>query len=82
MIIDEVDKKDKDIESFFNLSREGYMFIKNRMDQYKTNIFETRLLGKKVICISGGEGAKIFYDQERFKKIMHYPNEYKKHYLV
>ncbi len=68
MIIDEVDKKDKDIESFFNLSREGYMFIKNRMDQYKTNIFETRLLGKKVICISGGEGAKIFYDQERFKK--------------
>lgn len=68
MIVDEVDKKDKDIESFFNLSREGYMFIKNRMDQYKTNIFETRLLGKKVICISGGEGAKIFYDQERFKK--------------
>lgn len=68
MIIDEVDKKDKDIESFFNLSREGYMFIKNRMDQFKTNIFETRLLGKKVICISGGEGAKIFYDQERFKK--------------
>ncbi len=68
MIIDEVDKKDKDIESFFNLSREGYMFIKNRMDQYKTNIFETRLLGKKVICISGGEGAKIFYDQERLKK--------------
>jgi len=52
MIIDEVDKKDKDIESFFNLSREGYMFIKNRMDQFKTNIFETRLLGKKVICIS------------------------------
>ncbi len=68
MIVDEVDKKDKDVESFFNLSLEGYMFIKNRMDQYKTNIFETRLLGKKVICISGGEGAKIFYDQERFKK--------------
>ncbi|WP_346930586.1 cytochrome P450 [Clostridium sp.] len=68
MTINEHVKQDKTIDSSIDLSQEGYMFIKNKIDQYKTDIFETRLLGKKVICISGVEGAKIFYDQELFQK--------------
>ncbi|GAA0765875.1 cytochrome P450 [Clostridium subterminale] len=68
MTINEHVKQDKNIDSSIALSQEGYMFIKNKIDQYKTDVFETRLLGKKVICISGEEGAKIFYDQELFQK--------------
>lgn len=50
------------------LSQEGYLFIKNRIDQYQSNLFEAHLLGEKVICMSGEEASKIFYDPERFQR--------------
>ncbi|MBW7458400.1 cytochrome P450 [Paenibacillus sepulcri] len=48
------------------LMREGYLFIPNRMEKYKSDIFVTHLLGQKVICMSGEEAVKVFYDPERF----------------
>lgn len=45
---------------------EGYLFIKNRTDQCKTDVYRTRLLGKDTICITGKEAAEIFYEAERF----------------
>jgi len=45
---------------------EGYPFIQNRCKKYKTDIFETHLLGQKAICMSGVEAAKIFYDDNHF----------------
>ena len=56
----------KTIDNSLLLLLEGYPFIQNRCKRYKTDIFETRLLGKKVICMSGVEAAKIFYDDKRF----------------
>lgn len=50
------------------LAQEGYLFIKNRIDQYQSNLFEAHLLGEKVICMSGEEASKIFYDPERFQR--------------
>ncbi|GAA0479817.1 fatty-acid peroxygenase [Salinibacillus aidingensis] len=50
------------------LLQEGYLFIKNRADQFKTDLFETRVLGKKVVCMTGPEAAKIFYDLDRFQR--------------
>lgn len=50
------------------LSQEGYLFIKNRIDQYQSNLFEAHLLGEEVICMSGEEASKIFYDTERFQR--------------
>lgn len=61
-------KYDKSLDSTIALMLEGYMFIKNRIDQYQTDLFETRLFGKKVICMSGEEAAKIFYDPDRFQR--------------
>ena len=57
-----------EMDSTLALCTEGYHFIKNRMDRYHTDVFETRLLGKKVICISGSQGAKIFYNPDLFEK--------------
>lgn len=44
------------------------MFIKNRIDKNKSNLFVTRMLGQEVICMSGEEAAKVFYDSERFQR--------------
>lgn len=59
---------DKGIDNTLSLSKDGYMFIKKRVDKYQFNLFETHLLGQKVICISGEEAAKIFYDEQYFKR--------------
>lgn len=55
-------------DSSLAIMQDGYMFIKNRCDQLQTNIFETRLLGEKVICLSGQDGAKVFYDSSKFER--------------
>lgn len=59
---------DNGIDNTLALSQEGYLFIKNRTDKYQSDLFETHVLGEKVICISGKDAAKIFYDTERFKR--------------
>lgn len=56
------------VDSSPSLLSEGYQFIPNRLRKFDSNIFETRLLGKKVICISGEEAAELFYDNERFQR--------------
>lgn len=57
---------DKGIDNTLALSQEGYLFIKNRVDKFQSDVFETQLFGQKVICITGREAAEIFYDPERF----------------
>lgn len=44
------------------------MFIKNRIDEYKSDLFKTRLLGQEVICMSGEEAARVFYDSKKFQR--------------
>ena len=57
---------DKGLDNTMDLLNEGYLFIKNRVEKYQSDIFATHLLGQKVICITGEEAAKIFYDPELF----------------
>ncbi|MBQ6631107.1 MAG: cytochrome P450 [Romboutsia sp.] len=57
---------DKGLDSTLDLLKEGYLFISNRVNKYKSDIFETHLLGQKAICISGEESVKIFYNPELF----------------
>lgn len=60
--------KEKSLDSTIALATEGYLFIKNKIDQYQTHVFETRLFGKKVICMSGEEAVKQFYNAELFQR--------------
>lgn len=55
-------------DSTLNLLMEGYLFIPNRMRKYKSTIFQTRLMGKKAVCISGKKAAEVFYDQSLFTR--------------
>jgi fatty-acid peroxygenase len=59
---------DKSLDNTIALMREGYLFIKNRIDKYQSDYFVTRVLGQEVICMSGVEAAKVFYDPERFQR--------------
>ncbi|MDB8801116.1 cytochrome P450 [Romboutsia sp. 1001216sp1] len=68
MPIKEQVPQDKGIDHTIAMSQEAYLFIKNRVDKYQSDIFETHLLGEKAICIVGEEAAKIFYDSELFKR--------------
>ncbi len=59
---------DKSLDNSLTLMKEGYEFIPNRKERYGTELFEARLLGQKVICMSGQEAARLFYDTDRFKR--------------
>jgi fatty-acid peroxygenase len=58
--------QDKSLDSTLDVLREGFNFIHNRCKQYQSDVFQTRLLLQKVICLHGEEGSRLFYDNERF----------------
>lgn len=58
--------QDKSLDGTIDLMREGYLFLQNRHLKLSSDIFQTHLIGEKVICITGKESARIFYDPDRF----------------
>ena len=60
--------KERTIDQTFALLAEGYNYLPNRTYRENSNIVQTRLLGQKVICISGEEAARAFYDEGRFMR--------------
>lgn len=60
--------KDKSLDSALALLRDGNTFITRRCQRYKSDIFETRLLMKKTVCITGEEAARVFYEKDRFTR--------------
>src|SRR5690625_7956693 len=60
--------KEKGIDHTLNLILEGYMYISNRCNSLNSNFFETRLLGKKTICMRGQEAVTLFYNNDKFKR--------------
>jgi fatty-acid peroxygenase len=68
MALNEQIPHDKSLDNSLALMKEGYEFIPNRKEKYESELFEARLLGQRVICISGEEAARLFYDTDRFKR--------------
>jgi fatty-acid peroxygenase len=68
MLTKEPAAQEKGLDNTLDLLIEGYLFIGNRTSEYKSDVFETHLLGQKVICMTGEESAKLFYDSERFQR--------------
>lgn len=60
--------QEKGIDHTFSLMREGYMYISNRCNSFQSNMFRTRLLGRKVICMKGKDAAELFYNNEKFNR--------------
>jgi fatty-acid peroxygenase len=55
-------------DSSLALLREGYEFIPRRCRRYGSDLFVTRVMGERVVCISGREAAELFYGGERFTR--------------
>ncbi|WP_434559527.1 cytochrome P450 [Pseudomonas sp. R1-6] len=53
-------------DSTWAFLREGYPFIRKRCAAYGSPVFQTRLLGRRTLCLSGLEAAELFYDARRF----------------
>ncbi len=48
--------------------RQGYRFVSNECERLNTDVFATRLLMPKTICMRGADAARLFYDDERFQR--------------
>lgn len=66
--------REEGIDHSLSLLREGYLFMSNRRRSFNSDVFATRLLGKKTICIGGKEAAEVFYDNEKFDRKKAAPN--------
>lgn len=60
--------KESGIDKSISFLREGYLYILNRRRSFHSDVFETRLLGKKAICMGGQEAVELFYDSEKFER--------------
>jgi len=58
----------KGLDSTKDLLREGYGFISRRCEALETDVFETRLMLRRAICMRGPEAARAFYDGDRFTR--------------
>ncbi|MFI7608004.1 cytochrome P450 [Micromonospora sp. NPDC049366] len=59
---------DRSPESTYALWRGGYRFIGDRCAHHGTDIFQTRLLLRRTICMRGRPAAVLFYDADRFQR--------------
>ncbi len=66
--------REEGIDHTLPLLKEGYEFIMNRKRNFNSNIFETRIMGKKSLCMSGRDAAQVFYDTDLFKREDAAPN--------
>jgi len=60
--------QDNKIESTLAFVNDGYRYISKRCNELQSDIFQTRLMFQKTICMKGEEAAKTFYDTELFKR--------------
>jgi fatty-acid peroxygenase len=60
--------RDPVFDSTLAFWREGYGFISRRCDQLGSDIFSTRLMLRRAICVRGADAARMFYDGERFTR--------------
>lgn len=55
-------------DSTLKLLMDGYLFIPKRCRKYKSDLFVTHLMGKKVICMTGADSAELFYNNYLFTR--------------
>lgn len=50
------------------LFSEGYLFVSNRCRRFRSDVFETRLMLRRAVCMLGSEAAEVFYGGDRFTR--------------
>ncbi len=70
--------REKGLDSTLALLRDPYRFIVKRCRRYQADVFETRLLLEKALCMTGPAATQLFYDQSRFVRHGAMPGPVKK----
>jgi fatty-acid peroxygenase len=65
--------RDNSFDSTISLFFNGYNFIGRKSERIQSDIFETRLMLHKAICLRGERWAEIFYDDNKFQRIGAFP---------
>ena len=60
--------RDRSLDSTLALLSDGYSFISKRCRRYQSDIFETRLMLRRAVCMSGEEAARVFYEPGRLTR--------------
>lgn len=60
--------RDEGFDSTLALLRDPYEFIAKRCRRYRSDLFQTRLLLRATICMTGPETAELFYDESRLRR--------------
>ncbi|WP_410509907.1 cytochrome P450 [Methanosarcina hadiensis] len=55
-------------DSTLSLLFDGYEFISKKCQKYQSDVFETRLMLKKTICMLGQEACQVFYNNDLFQR--------------
>lgn len=54
------------IDSTLGFRADPYRFISKQCEHLQSDLFQTRILLQKTVCMTGRESAILFYDQDRF----------------
>lgn len=60
--------RDETFDSTLALLSEGYTFVSTRCQRYRSDLFQTRLMLTKAVCMLGAEAAAEFYTPDRFTR--------------
>lgn len=52
--------RDRTFDSTFALARDSYEYIAKRCRRYGADLFQTRIILRKTICMTGPEAAALF----------------------
>lgn len=61
--------RDRAPDSSVAFLRDGYRFIPKRARRHRSDIFTTRLMLRKAICVTGPDAAEMFYQPDRFRRV-------------
>jgi fatty-acid peroxygenase len=56
------------LDHTLGLLSEGYRFMGQRFERYRSDIFATRLMMRQAICVVGEDAARMFYAPDRFTR--------------
>jgi fatty-acid peroxygenase len=60
--------RDPAFDSTLAMLREGYEFIWNRCRRFGSDLFVTRVMGQRTVCIHGREAAELFYEPGKLER--------------
>ena len=60
--------RERSIDSTLALLRDPYGFIGKRCRALGCDVFETRILLSRTVCMMGSDAAALFYDEDRFAR--------------